>query len=95
MTAALEPAAPGGDAFVDAVVGLDQLCRWLGPVVDAAAGGGAGEASDAAVGDDLLDAVLGLVSLRTTLALVLAALDSEPPDVPDGPAAGWSRDLLR
>ena len=92
--AALEPAAPGGDAFVDALLGLDRLCCWLEPVVHAPAV--AGEPVDG--GDDLLDAVLGLVSLRTTLALVLAAASSEPADVADEPAAGrseWSREHLR
>jgi len=98
--AILEPAACD-DAFVDALVGLDRLCGWLAPVdaaVGAGTGGADGDRRDAADPDELVDAVLGLVSLRTTLSLVLAALASEPADAAEDPTAGWPempRELLR
>jgi hypothetical protein len=114
MTAALAPAAPGTDAFVDALLGLARLCGWLDPAIEAALGGAStGDATvgDVAIGavvasaepreavpddgDDLLDAVLGLASLRTTLSLVLGAAASELADLTYEPAASWSRELLR
>jgi hypothetical protein len=98
MPPALEPAAPGADAFVDALLGLDRLCGWLGEATDAALGDvvASGELPMApSDGDDVLDAVLGLASLRTTLSLVLRALASQPADLAEEPAAGWSRELLR
>jgi hypothetical protein len=98
--AILDAAIADDDAFVDALVGLDRLCGWLGAAIDRAIVEGElpGELVDDA-SDDLLDALLGVVSARTTLSLVLSALASEPVDGVEDPAASWSlgvsRELLR
>jgi hypothetical protein len=115
MTAVAAPEAawPDQDAFCDALTGLACLCRRLALVIGDAAtpdvarsdravadAGGTDDVPDEEP-DELLDAVLGLVSLRTTAALVLAALceaDADDPGAagqvsPDAPA--WSRELLR
>ena len=103
----LEPEAPGADAFVDALLGLDRLCHRLAGTLDGAAvdGEGAalrGRARGGAPGDDfddVLDAVLGAMSMRTTLSLVLGALVGEAADAiaePAGDAStAWSREQLR
>lgn len=96
------------DAFVDALVGLDRLCSWLTGEIDrvmlAADPASPDEPtllrpSDDDDDDDPLFAVLGLVSLRTTIALVLGALRGEPPEpsepVEPAGSAPWSRELLR
>jgi len=110
--AALDPACAGDDAFVDALVGVDRVCRWLGAEVDraevdraaATAGGDRDAGGDgdgdvdpdaAAELDEPLAAVLGLVSLRTTLSLVIAALCGDPGDAEPEVEAAWSRELLR
>lgn len=102
--ATLDPEGPGDDAIFDALVGLSRVCRYLALVIDDAtlAPGGAADtpAGPDDASDEPLDAVLGLVSVRTTVALVLAALCSEPADGGPGDAepaalAAWSRELLR
>jgi hypothetical protein len=108
--AAVDPAGPDDDAFCDALAGLCRLCRQLALIAGDAATPGApldldiaSEIADSEP-DELLDAVLGLVSLHTTADLLLAALgdalaDDAPPgtpgthDAPEPPA--WSRELLR
>jgi hypothetical protein len=101
--AALDPAGPGDDAFVDALVGLAGVCRWLAgeageierATVTAGTPGDAGADAPAAELDEPLAALLGLVSMRTTLSLVLAALCGDPADAEPEAGAAWSRELLR
>jgi hypothetical protein len=97
------------DAVFDALVGLDRVSRLVAAVIDGAAPHGADRPPGLAEGmpddlpDDLIDAVLGLVSLRTTVDLVLAALRCDTVDAgpvaPVAPGASddaaWSRELLR
>lgn len=100
MTAALDPACDGGDAFVDALVGLSRMCGDLAGAIaesdQAIAGAGAADgAGTAAELDEPLAAVLGLISVRTTLSLVLAALCGEHAEAAPDPDAVWSREQLR
>jgi hypothetical protein len=113
----------GSDAFVDAVLGLDRLCAWLAVVFDEVVAPvleppepeppelcePIGSAGPPQPEDDLLDALLGLASLRTTVGLVLGALCEEPAADAGGVELGgrasvgtgvtsslaWSRDQLR
>lgn len=105
MSRALDPEHPIDDAFLDAVLGLDSLCRALGLTLDDAIQ--PGDASLARAPDDLVDALLGLISLRTTVALVVAAASSasasaaavaDAAESVAGAVVGspeWSREQLR
>lgn len=88
-----EPEGVAGDAFLDALLGLDSVCRYLAIVVGEAArfgedpgdapGDGPGEGNDALLDpllDPLLDALLGLVSVHRTVSLLLAAAGTEAGD---------------
>jgi hypothetical protein len=87
----LEPEHPTGGSFLDAVLGVECIVRDLGEAIDDA------PADDlaAAEADHLLDALLGLVSLRKTIALIFAAATSDLADVAQPAGAAWSRELLR
>jgi hypothetical protein len=95
----LDPERPTDDAFLDAVLGLDRLCRALAVLDDAIP-----SSDDALRGspdlpddlpDDVLDVLLGAISIRTTVALVLAAAASANPRSAPVADAAWSRELLR
>jgi hypothetical protein len=97
---------PEGDAFLDALAGLDSVCRWLAIVLGEAVppggpdpGDGAGEANDEGMPEGMIDALLGLVSVHRTVSLLLAAVPemggaAADPPVPEEPPA-WSREVLR
>ena len=93
MSRALDPECSIDDAFLDAVLGLDRLCRALGLALDDALE----PADDPLVRapDDLVDALLGLISVRTTVALVVAAASSACARVAPAADAAWSREQLR
>ncbi|HEY0992981.1 MAG TPA: hypothetical protein VGD80_38275 [Kofleriaceae bacterium] len=107
MSRALDPERSIDDAFLDAVVGLDSFCRALGLTLDdAIQGDGSPVRAPDDLPEDLIDALLGLVSVRTTVALVVAAASSASPRVaPAADAASlsslwslwslWSREQLR
>ena len=102
MSRALDPERSVDDAFLDAVVGLDSFCRALGLTLDDAIRGDGSlvRAPDDLPDDlpeDLIDALLGLVSVRTTVAVVVAAASSTSAgDAPASDAASlWSREQLR
>ena len=91
---ALEPEPPVDDVFLDAALGVERVVHHLGGVIDdAVLAGDHSTAPD--VPDDLLDALLGLVSLRKTVALILAAASSSFADPAPPADATWSRELLR
>jgi len=97
---ALEPEPPVDDVFLDAALGVERVVHHLGGVIDdAVLAGDHPTAPDAPDGhdapDDLLDALLGLVSLRKTVALILAAASSSFADPAPPADATWSRELLR
>ena len=89
---ALEPEHPLGDAFVDAVLGVERAICHLGEALDDSP---TDDATLAAGPDLLLDALLGLASLRKTIALILAAAASDLADVSPPADAAWHRELLR
>jgi hypothetical protein len=102
--AILDPACSGDDGFFDALIGLDRMCQYLALVLDDATpgGGAASEPCDGSLDgppdeppDGPLAAVLGLVSMRTTVALLLDALRDERADTEPAGAAAWSREHLR
>jgi len=97
VSRALDPERSIDDAFLDAVLGLDSLCRALGLTLDDAIRPGDGSLVRAPddLPDDLVDALLGLISVRTTVALVLAAASSASARVAPASDAAWSRELLR
>jgi hypothetical protein len=93
---ALEPEHPHGDAFLDAVLGVEYIVRHLGEVIDDAIEDARADDSPAGERSDyLLDALLGLVSLRKTVVLIVAAAASDLADVAQSADAAWSRELLR
>jgi hypothetical protein len=93
--------APARDPFVDAVVGLASVCRRLGEA------GARGELIALVPADrpEMIEAVLGALSLKKTIELVIAGLVNEvletertsvDPAAPDPQeVARWERDLLR
>lgn len=101
MAASHPPHDPDGDAFLDALAGLDSVCRYLALVLGEAArpGDAPGDANDE-LPDDMIDALLGLVSVHRTVSLLLAAVpevragEGAGPPAPEAPAA-WSREVLR
>lgn len=103
---ALDPVRSSDDAFCDALVGLGRTCSHVALVIDDALAGGAevvarpeGDALHGEMPDDLVDAVLGLVSMRTTVELVLSALRDALADgdreVACQAGSPWSREQLR
>lgn len=92
-----DPEQATGDPFLDAVAGLECLGRRLDALVDPAAARPAG-AIAASLEDpwvEPLDALLGLMSLRHTLRLVIAGMCGELAECAVRPGAAWRRDLLR
>jgi len=91
------------DAFLDALAGLDSVCRYLAIALGEARPGGPdpgdapseppGEAhgeSPEDMPEDMIDALLGLVSVHRTVSLLLAAVGTEVGDgIDEGePGAG-------
>jgi hypothetical protein len=93
-----EPGGPGASTFVEALLGVMRVLRKIdnrlaGPEFAEDAASSPGERED-----EVVDALLGLLSVRRTVGLLVEALfaDGEA----SGPAASsaearWSREVLR
>lgn len=85
------PGAPAAAPFVDAVLGLASVCRRLdGPALQARL-----IALVPADRPEMIAAVLGALSLRKTLDLVIAAICEEAASTSSPEPARWRRDVLR
>lgn len=84
-------AAPERDPFVDALVGLSSLCRRL----DDAEARGQLIALVPADRPEMIEAILGALSVRKTIELVIAGMCVDPGEADSQEAAGWQRDQLR
>jgi hypothetical protein len=93
MSAAIldKPAALGHDPFVDALLGLASACR----ILDDAEIRGQLSALVPADRPEMIEAILGALSLRKTIELVIAGICEEVPGASLQEPAGWERELLR
>jgi hypothetical protein len=95
VTCALDPADRFDPAFVDAMLGIESLCRYLGLIDDGT--GLLGDPPFANTDSDLepIDALLGLMSVSTTARLLVETMAAAPSTRTTLEPGRWDRQLLR